>query len=182
MTPLTPELLALTEGYPEPDRRLTLIVLQRKGYDISSSPSAHLVPPKPERHATVATLPVDGLTEKQALEKFPCFHRGEPLGMHICKPCQGSRQHTIFACALRGVCTARASGAKYDGKCVAVCLACDDRVDGDSLVPLGPIDVSVEPSQQVRLIGADVGAEAPTVDRTGDGSLPSGLGQVGTDE
>ena len=70
-----------------------------------------------------------GVSEAEAFEKFPCVHRVPTDRSHACKPCRGSRTHTICSCQLLGrECTVRASDARgTDGRPVEVCLACEQR-------------------------------------------------------
>jgi hypothetical protein len=69
------------------------------------------------------------LSEAEAFAKFPCVHRVPTDRSHVCKPCRGSRTHTICSCRPLGrECTVRASDAKgADGKRVEICLTCELR-------------------------------------------------------
>lgn len=60
---------------------------------------------------------------------FPCIHRGERLGEHVCAPCRGGRTHSVHRCNLKGrECTPLASDAMgADGQPVEYCLTCDQR-------------------------------------------------------
>lgn len=69
------------------------------------------------------------LTEVQSFEKWPCLHRISTEILHQCKPCRGSRTHTLCECRLKNrECTVRASDAMgKDGKPVETCLKCEVR-------------------------------------------------------
>lgn len=70
-----------------------------------------------------------GMSESKAEDRFPCIHRGEKIGEHQCKPCDGGRVHAVYVCgALSRACTIRSSSARDDqGRRALACLACDHR-------------------------------------------------------
>lgn len=72
-----------------------------------------------------------GIFEADASDRFPCIHRGETVGQHRCKPCDGARLHMVYTCDLmKRICTIRASSAKdLRGKRALCCLACDRRLE-----------------------------------------------------
>ncbi len=69
------------------------------------------------------------MTEAEAFERFPCVHRVPTSQMHKCRPCRGSRVHTICECRLLNrECTVQKSDAKgKDRKPVETCLTCELR-------------------------------------------------------
>lgn len=143
-------------GYPDADRQLAATLWDRQGFDIS--PLGLLVEkPRPTKVRT------QEITETEALERFFCFHRGtEAIGHHVCKPCQGGREHDVFWCSLfQKGCTARASGAKHNGVAVAVCLACEERVHQN------------ENGNRMSATGTPEGLG-------GEGSLPDGSSKLGS--
>lgn len=72
------------------------------------------------------------LAESETFQKFPCIHRVRTTEQYSCRPCAGSRIHTICECTLLNRrCTVRASDA-WDlrgprKQRVLCCLSCDLR-------------------------------------------------------
>ena len=119
---LTPDMLArLRSGADTPSRIAKRIeVWTDLGYDLSPI-TGEALPPIPVRHSE--------LTEPEAFAKFPCLYREETAELHTCKPCRGSRVHTLCQChLLNRPCTVLASDAKGpDKKPVETCLTCEQR-------------------------------------------------------
>lgn len=71
-------------------------------------------------------------SESEASVRYPCVHRTKTTGQHTCRPCGGSRVHTICHCDLLDrLCTVRASDA-WDRRGqkrqrVLCCMRCEHR-------------------------------------------------------
>lgn len=141
---------AALERMPEAERAANYRALWKLGYDI----------PGPQSREE-KTRDNDGWTEEKAIEQTPCIHRGEPIGEHVCKPCQGKRRHTIFVCSLHGACTVRAaSGATWDGKKTRCCLTCNDCSVLPQLPALDLLSVDEERKSRPEGLGVRVVEEA----------------------
>lgn len=136
--PLTSDMTERLATYSENGKGIALLMWGNQGYDVPGAQPKAKAPKKTKE-------PTSGLTEEQALVKYACTHRGKALGEHVCKPCQGSRRHTIFACEIHGACTARGSGAKHNGKAIAVCLACEEITAPSGVPVLVPLELDVRP-------------------------------------
>lgn len=158
MNAMSSEMIDRINGYAEKDRAMAVNLLARRGYDVGEF-STLVKQPKPQPRIAK----IKEITEAKALERFSCVHRGtESIGHHVCKPCQGGREHDVFWCSLlQKGCTARASGAKHNGVAVAVCLACEDRAPQN------------ENGNRMSATGTPEGLG-------GDGSLPEGSSKLGS--
>jgi hypothetical protein len=77
------------------------------------------------------------LSETEAFSRYPCLHRLRTTEQHTCRPCGGSRVHTICECTvLDRLCTVRASDA-WDRRGptklrVLCCVSCEHRDESPS--------------------------------------------------
>jgi len=72
------------------------------------------------------------MSEVEALTRFPCIYREKTVEQYRCRPCNGSRVHTICNCLLLDrSCTVRASDAwDHRGskkRRVLCCMRCEHR-------------------------------------------------------
>lgn len=73
------------------------------------------------------------LSEAAAFAKYPCVYREKTIEQHTCKPCSGSRVHTICVCSLFDrLCTVRAATDAWDKRGpkrqrVLCCMGCESR-------------------------------------------------------
>jgi hypothetical protein len=73
-------------------------------------------------------------SESAAFAKYPCKYREKTVEQHTCRPCGGSRVHTICLCNLLDrLCTVRASDAwdrrQSKKRRVLCCLSCEHRTE-----------------------------------------------------